>query len=483
MEGDRFVKSVAAAIERHRLASPGDGMLVAVSGGPDSTALLDALATLADRYRWRLVVGHLDHGLRPQSEADARYVGELASARGLPCVMKRVDVTDMARSHRTSLEDAGRRARYGFYEEVACREGLARVALGHTLDDQAETVLLRLLRGAGVEGLAAMAPARPLGEAASVTVIRPLLEIPREEVLAYCARRRLRPCRDQSNEDLAYWRNRVRHLVLPLLEREFAPNAREILARTASIFQDEAALLALDTEQAMAAAVVEAGRHQVTLDRTVLAGQPRARARRVVRRALGLPGVHLGYVHVEAVLELALGGAEGAAVHLPGGLAAACRPPGLLTVACRQALEPALEATWQGEVALRVPGDTAVPELGVRFRTRWLDGEEARQLALADLPPGTAVCDARALEFPLTVRTRREGDRFRPLGMKGTRKLKDFLMGVRVPRERRDRVPLVVSGGQILWVAGYRLDDRFRVTADTPCGLRLDCDRVPGPGS
>ncbi|MDQ7794380.1 MAG: tRNA lysidine(34) synthetase TilS [bacterium] len=475
MKGEWFVKRIATAIERLALVEAGQGVLIGVSGGPDSVALLHAMSALASSHGWRLWVGHLDHALRHhEAAADAEYVRELAARLGLEHVAGRTDVAALARQEGLSLESAGRQARYAFFREQARRHGLARVALGHTLDDQAETVLLRLIRGAGVEGLAAMPWMRPLAGEAEPAVIRPLLGMSRDDILEYCAELDLRPRVDTSNESLEFWRNRVRHSLIPLLEQEFAPNIKEILARTAAICREEATLLARDTEQAMAGTLLEMGEGRVVFDRDRLGRQHRARARRILRRALAVAGVAPGleYGHVEALLGMVSSGAAGAALDLPGGFAAVLETGDRMVVAREWRVAG---PSWKAGRVLAVPGDTDVPELGVRIRTGWLTGDAARRAVEEGLSPRQAICDAGALDFPLLVRSRREGDRFRPLGMQGTRKLKDFFMSAGVPRTDRDRVPLVVSAGQIVWVAGHRPDDRFRVTGRTSSALSLEC--------
>ena len=476
MRGRWFVEDLVDVITQRRLIEPGQRVLVGVSGGPDSVALFHALVILAPDYGWEVWAGHLNHGLRGEaSEDDARYVRTLASSLERGWIEEEVKVAEIAQLGAFSLEQAGRHARYAFFRRAADERGLQRVALGHTLDDQAETVLLRLLRGSGVEGLAGIPWQRPLAADSAIQVVRPLLGITREEILEYCAELDLQPRTDATNEDFAFWRNRVRHLLIPLLEREFMPNIRHLLGRTAAICREEAPILNRDTDLAFPAALLEQTADSVVLDRSVLIEQPLARCRRILRRALMAIGLTPEYGHLESLTDLVIGAAEGAAVHLPGGVEAVLERGGRVVLARDKPLMA--PARWSGVCSLAIPGDTHVPELGVHFRTTWLDGEAARQAVSGDLPRHVAVVDASALEHPLLVRTRRAGDRFRPLGMTGTRKIKDFLMSARVPRAERGLVPLVVSAGQIVWVAGYRPDDRFRVTAHTRLALRLEYHR------
>ncbi len=476
MKGRWFVESIADIVTRRRLIEPGQGVLVGVSGGPDSVALFHVLTILAPDHGWDVSAGHLNHGLRGEaSEEDARYVCALASSLKRGCIEEQVKVREMARLAAVSLEQAGRTARYSFFRRVADERGLQRVATGHTLDDQAETVLLRLLRGAGVEGLAGIPWQRPIAVDSAVQVVRPLLGTTREEILEYCAAVDLKPRIDASNDDLGFWRNRVRHLLMPLLEGEFTPNIRQLLGRTAAICREETIVLNHDTDLAFPAALLAQTDDSLVLDRSFMLEQAPGRCRRILRRALMSMELTPEYGHVESVTDLVRGAAEGAAVHLPGGVVAVLQEEGRLLLS--RGISLTTPRPWRGIYNLAIPGDTHVPELGVHFHASWLEGEEARRVVSGDLPGHIAVLDAAAIEQPLQVRTRREGDRFRPLGMTGTRKLKDFLMSARIPRTERDRVPLVMSAGQIAWVAGHRADDRFRVTAHTRLALQLECYR------
>ena len=476
MRGRQFVDGIAGVIAQRRLIDPGQGVLVGVSGGPDSVALLHVLAALAPDYGWDVWAGHLNHGLRGEAAAeDAQYVRALASSLKRGWIEEEVNVAEIVRLGAYSLEQAGRHARYAFFRRAAEERGLQRVALGHTLDDQAETVLLRLLRGSGVEGLAGIPWQRSMAADSAIQVVRPLLGTTREEILEYCAESDLKPRIDATNDDLAFWRNRVRHLLMPLLEREFTPNIRQLLGRTAAICREETLLLHRDSDSAFPAALLEQTADSVVLDRSTMIEQPLGRCRRILRRALRAIGLHPEYGHMESLTDLVLGAAEGAEIHLPGGVVAVLEEGGRVLLARGRPQGKPLP--WRGTSSLVIPGDTHVPELGVLFRTSWIDGEEARRVVSGYLPRHVAVVEASALEHPLQIRTRREGDRFRPLGMTGTRKIKDFLMSARVPRAERDLVPLVVSAGQIVWVAGHRPDDRFRVTAQTRLALQLECHR------
>jgi tRNA(Ile)-lysidine synthase len=315
-----LLTAVRKSLEGLGMPAPGATILVGLSGGPDSVALLDALVQVSRRRGFRVAAAHLDHGLREGSQEDARFCAELCRRLDVPLRAGTADVSSQARADGGGVEQAARRARYRFLRGVGRELGACGIAVAHTRDDQAETVLLRLLRGAGRTGLAGMRPR-------SAGVIRPLLGVPRREVLAYLEARGLPWREDPSNADLRLTRNRVRHELLPYLEARFNPRLREALARTGALLADEAELLgALAGELYQRLARTEAD--GVWLDRDSLAGAPRALARLAVRRALaetgGLRGVAAG--HIERFLDLV--GSKAPAVRrlpLPGGRQAVFR--------------------------------------------------------------------------------------------------------------------------------------------------------------
>jgi tRNA(Ile)-lysidine synthase len=310
--------SVRRAVERLGVPARGDTIVVALSGGPDSVALLDVLASLAPARGWRLVAAHLDHGLRPGSGEDAAFCRRLCAGLGVPLRVGAADVRARLRRERGGVEEAGRLERYAFLRAVKRQEGAAAVAVAHTRDDQAETFLLRLLRGSGSRGLASM-------RERSGDVVRPLLGVSRRQVLAHLRERGLSWLEDPTNQDLNLLRNRVRHELIPYLEARFNPRVRETLARSARLLSDEVDAAAPLAEALwMRAARLSDG--EVALSRAALKEAPVALARAVVRRAVETSGGlrSLGLGHVDRVLEIARS-ASGASrrLPLPGGRTAA----------------------------------------------------------------------------------------------------------------------------------------------------------------
>lgn len=435
---------------------PEGRLLVAVSGGPDSAALLLILARLARRPPLSLAVAHFDHGLRGAAvgETEALAVRRLAESLDLPFFPAVGDVRRRAKQERLSLEEAARRERYEFLAAAAREAGAAWVATGHTASDQAETVLLHLLRGAGLAGLAGMSPSSgwPVPGHDGLTLIRPLLRLSRDETLAYCVASGVRPLDDASNRSSAFLRNRVRHDLLPHL-RDYNRRIDVALVRLA-----DAARTDLDyLEDVASLAVEERGEQVVSLSRALLAGWPVSLRRHAFRLALerlvgDLQG--FGERHVLALERLLADGTTGDRLDLPRSVAVEL---------ARDAVELRLDgsrptASLPDEpVALPVPGQARFGPLIV---------------AAAGEPPGdgsTSVeVDAEAVASRLCIRRRRPGDRFQPLGLSQAKKLQDFFVDAHLRQSERDSVPLFESAQGIVWVGGLRIADWARPRAGRP---------------
>jgi tRNA(Ile)-lysidine synthase len=409
---------VAASIRRRGLLAPDEPVLVALSGGPDSTALLAALQALSRAgLAGPVLACHVDHGLRPGSERDADHCAGLCARLGIPFVRRRVEVA------RGNVQAQARKARYAALRQAAAAAGAAAIATGHTRSDQAETVILRLLRGSGARGLSGI-PAR------RGALVRPLIDRSRAEVLAYLRGRGLPFLEDPSNAAPRYLRNRVRREVMPILSA-LAPSAEEALARAADLLREDERALEAGARRLLAGAPLA--------PRAALAAAPEAVRRRAVRRlwkaATGSRrGLDAG--HVEAVLRLLHRPGSGR-VALPRGLEALLGPAGL-TVG-----PPEGSPGGAVEVPIPRPGAYPVPGRGLLLRL------EAAPAAAREGP----VLRQGAVSWPLLLRTRRPGDRFRPAGGRGSKKLKAWLIDRRVPRSARDGLLLLVdAAGRVLWI-------------------------------
>ncbi|MBI3076762.1 MAG: tRNA lysidine(34) synthetase TilS [Deltaproteobacteria bacterium] len=452
----RLLPTVRRTIEQHGLVTPGDRILVAVSGGVDSVVLLDVLQALAPRWGLSLYVGHVNHGLRPEAEAEARWVAELARSRGVPCAVRRLDGRREGPKGQ-SPQARYRLLRYQALEAMADEVGASRLATGHHADDQAETILLRLLRGAGLRGLAGIPMVR------EGRIIRPLLEVWRAEIEAHARARGLASLTDPTNARPLYLRNRIRHELLPLLEKGYNPRLRAHLRALARQAGEDEAFLTEQALQALVSVIRTREPGTVTLDCAALLRLHPALRPRVLRLALEEMGARSwGRAHLTALQELAAGRGAGRLV-LPGGLAVV-RDAGALRLSTGPVSVAAPFA-----VVLQVPGTTPIPEAGVALRCTLVPASEVRGVK----EEGALYRDQGVLPGPLLARSVRPGDRFRPLGLGGSKKLQDFLVDRKVPRAMRARVPLLVSAGRVVGVAGLAVDEGFKVTETTAIALRV----------
>lgn len=465
-------KRVLGYIREYGLVSGGETVLAAVSGGADSVCLLNILNSLRDELDIQLHVAHLDHGLRgEQSAADACYVEQLAQKLGLPSTVEKRDVNEWNKQRKTSLEEAAREVRYRFLDDVARQVGASRVAIGHTRDDQVETVLLHYLRGTGVSGLRGLRPAAPLPygqQDDGLYVIRPLLEVARHETAAYCKEHGPEPRIDPTNEQKGFLRNRVRLELLPLL-RQYNAEVDGAVLRLAGLAGDDADFIDGQAQLVFQQSSSHEGR-LTCLDSGRLRGIPLALQRRVFRIALeGVCGSlrDVEAQHVEALIGL-LFGATGKCVQLPGGVTAT-NERGRMVISEAGATACPWPALTEG-YRLMVPGEASLPGWDV---TAAIIGENFyREDDIL-----SASFDLNKMGRDLIVRGRQPGDRFQPLGLQHSRKLQDFMVDAAVPRSWRDSVPLVCTPGQIAWVVGWRIDDRVKVTTATEQVLRLEFHR------
>jgi len=443
-----------------KLFRPGDRLLVAVSGGPDSVALLHLLQGLREEWKLGLGVAHFEHGLRGEaSREDARFVAALARDLGLPLYPGRGDVRSWSRSRKISLQMAARELRLGFLEETRRSQAYDLIALGHTADDQVELFFLRLLRGAGPEGLKGMWPRTPGG------LVRPLVAVGKEVLLAWLKQENLPYREDLSNLNRRYLRNRVRLDLLPGLLRDYNPRLKSAVWRLMALLQEDEALLG----EAAARAWDQVGR-RLTPDLVALAIPPfldlaPGLQKRLLRLTLGpfRSGEEMTSAQVAGLLALARGRRSGGSltwgdcrVARAGSELHVCRPlppppPGWLAV-------------LPGEGEVEAPG-------GWRLQARLLSAAPSPP---QPFPPHLAWLDREKVAFPLTLRPWQAGDRFWPEGGPGMKKIQDFFVDAKIPRWLRLHLPLVASGGRIIWVPGLRLAGPVKLTSASRSILALE---------
>lgn len=452
-------------------------IVVGVSGGPDSLALLHTLGRMLPPSH--LIAAHLDHQLRPVSSEEAQFVARFATTLGVRCRMKQDNIRQVARDAGLTLEEAGRVARYRFLADVARQEGSRIIAVGHHADDQVETILMHFLRGSGPAGLRGMTGLSPLPDSPDLWLVRPLLDVTREEIEQYCREHRLRPRIDLSNADTTYHRNRLRHELLPILET-YNPQIRRRLREMAAVMDAENDLLNQLTADAWQTVKRSASGSGIRLEHAAWSAQPLAIRRRLLRRALYevQPNLrHFSFRALEAARRIAEAGRTGSQAGLPGGLRLWVEYADL--VIRKEAFETPIDFPQLPDGAtlrLTIPGSAGLAN-GWHLTAeimRSIDNDLIRH------NPDPWQCFIAADDYQeLLVRARQPGERIRPLGLDGVTKVKEAMINRKIPSFARTNWPIVASPAHALWIVGHVLDDRARITSDSRRIVRLRCIREP----
>jgi tRNA(Ile)-lysidine synthase len=477
------------------LLTPGERVVVGVSGGPDSLALLHLLLRLRPEYQLQLHVAHLHHGARGAgADADARFVAGVARRWELEATIAERDVPAIAQAEGLAFEEAARRVRYAFLAHVARQQDASKVAVGHNADDQAETVLMHFLRGSGLAGLRGMLPLTSLAHFRLLdgvagfplrgrmpALIRPLLEVERAAIEDYCEQHDLQPRFDRSNLDATYFRNRLRHELLPILE-SYNPNVRRRLQHTARVVAADYELLTRLRRRAWEETILEASDQALVFDLAAWRAQPLALRRALVRQAVFRLRPQLrdvSFVHVENAVRLASEGETGTQATLPGDLMLSVGYECLVLASTGYELPIEGPALHPGEeIDVPLPGTISPPgdrwELNTSLLETW-----SQEDVVSRHDRWTAHLDRATLHEPLILRTRRPGDRFRPQGMGGhAPRLSDWMINAKIPHHVRDRLPLLVAAEEIVWVCGWRVSETAIVRDTTRSVARFQFQQV-----
>jgi tRNA(Ile)-lysidine synthase len=461
-----LLEQVKRTIDRYHLLNRGDRLIVGVSAGVDSMVLLRLLTSLRQEFDLSLIVAHVNHGLRPkESEGEAELVQKESERLGLTFEYGLFDVKAFKKAGGLSLQDAARRIRFHFFNLLLQRHGANKIALGHNADDQVETLFLRLMRGSGLGGLKGILPIR------EGKVIRPLLEVWRREIESFAQEMKIPYLLDSSNLKEDYLRNRLRLTLIPFIEREYQPNLKKIVLKTSAILREENDYLERAAEEAYQN-IIQEGRDILSFKLPDYQSLHPAIQRRILRKMCGkiygsrmnlesTEGIKIDRlykklfsVHPSFLLELPQGGSLEKRYDL--------------VTMKKERAKPVLPF----EVELLSPGRTYIEEIGQEVVIEEISRKDRIENSYG--LSNRAFLDCQNLRFPLRIRNFRPGDRFQPLGVKGTQKLKEFFIDHKIPNFERQRVPLLISGEMIAWVVGYRIDERVKVSEKTQRVLKVE---------
>ncbi len=460
-----FLQKVISTIQRRNLLTSGDNVLVAVSAGADSVALARVLTEIASQYQLSIELAHLNHGLRgAEADADARFVEDLGVQFGWRTHLGYANVRTLAQQYKQSLEEAGREARYTFFERIAKQINASKIATAHTANDQAEVVLMRWLRGAGVRGLAGIPYCRG-------NIIRPFLDIMRQDILDYLLQTKQAYREDQSNADQAFMRNRIRHRLLPALEREFYPGITRRLNQSAILFRSLEDYLSQQVALAASQLCLVESNDKIKLALTHFFDYPEILRLELIRWCIeklcnGLPD--WSFSNYQSCHELAAQSQSGQSCDLPDGICVQRTHHYLIFERKR----PVVSATFCYN--LPIPGMLEIPEIGWR-----LFMQLSSEFDVQGYPKNseqTIWVDFDLLPKPLFVRNRKPGDRLH-IPAVGTKKVQDILIDEKFPRESRSRLPLIYAGDELLWVVSIRRSGLAKVTTQTKRVLKISVEK------
>ncbi len=472
---NELTSTVLNTIKRYDMFESGDSVVVGVSGGPDSVCMLRILDELSTQLSIQLVAACLDHSTRDgESQRDAAFVERLADSMQLECHVDKVDVAAL-KPPGASFEVAARDLRYEFLENVAKTTRSAKVAVAHTANDQAETVLMRLLSGTGLRGLAGIRPVRPLGD---VILVRPLIDVKRSDIMSYLESHNVSFRVDETNFDRSHVRNKVRLELIPTLEKEYNRNVVDALSRAARVLQEEEDYLSERAREIAARVVQHETGDQVEMSRRSYAGASPVLRRRLIMdlaRRLSDNVPRLALASVESADTLCVGGQTGSRMLICDDVE--------LVVEHDLILFRKMPADYSGPprgvvVGVPVPGRMAAAKFGIEVETTVFERTQTVQELIARCGPTVQFFDADKVRGNLFIRTRLPGDRFCPLGLGGAKKLSDYFTDAKYPRDKRRQTVLLLSGKEIMWIIGGAVDERFRLTDDTRKVLEVRCAQI-----
>jgi tRNA(Ile)-lysidine synthase len=474
------LQKVRRTIEKYNMLDAEDRVGVAVSGGPDSIALLHVMRNIAAEFRLSLVIIHVNHGLRgDESEKEEQFVRTLGDSMKLPVAVRKISIPAIRKREQGSVENISRRERYRYFEEMTERYNLDKIALGHNQDDQAETVIMKFLRGSGLGGLRGILPVR------DGMYVRPLIGVSRGEILAFLREEGVQYMNDSSNVDDIYVRNRIRNRLIPGLKEQYNPRLTENIARMADIIRLENDFIEQYVDDALLKLniIYEGNQIGITIPDFKLL-HPVLRLR-IIKRLLQnrtSSKMKISYVHIKAVIDLIEGPRSNSLLNLPLGITVRReydnltilkdKDSSLLTDQHGKIKKTRKDDKWDINdyyYDILIPGTVQIKEAGLTINFSCTGIEQVDFNA-----ENTVFMDYDSLTYPLILRNMRTGDRMQPLGLGGTKKIKSIFIDKKIPRSKRGTIPLLVDQNSVLWIPGIQLSDRARVTDSTKTVLKAE---------
>ncbi len=455
-------QKVINVIKEHNLIDKEDKIIVGVSGGPDSMALLHILNEIKEELGFNIYVAHINHGIRKEeADADEEFVKNICSGLLIPFFSTKVNMDEYAKKNKLTSEEAGRAIRYSFFNKILDDIGGGKIAVAHNKNDQAETLLMRFFRGTGLEGLRGM-------EYRNGNIIRPLLDISREEIEKYCLDNNIPVRIDRTNLEPIYGRNRTRLEVIPYITKNFNKGIIDILARTSRLMQMDSEFILGIVEEKYKNIVVEESQNSIVLNIDMFKNEHYTIKSRIIRQSIekvngSLKGIE--EKHINNIINLMNENITGKNINITNNIVIKISYGNMIIE----------KENNPQKVLFRYPLHIGKPvhiyELNTTINSSILP---VCEVDIKHVNRFIKYFDYDKIKGELCIRNRKDGDRFTPLGMNGSKKLKDFFIDEKIPREERDTIPIIEDDGKIIWVVGYRISEEYKVSSNTSKVLVLE---------
>ena len=460
-----IINSVRQTIKRENLIEKNDKILIALSGGPDSICLLDIMIKLKDEYNLTLYAAHLNHRIRGiDAQEDSLFCQKICKKNNVTFFVKNIDIPELAVQQSRGVEEVARDVRYDMFFDIKNKLGINKIAVAHNLDDQAETMLMKMFRGSGIQGLRGIDYKRKDG------IIRPLLDIYKSQINEYCDVNNLNPRIDKTNFESDYSRNKVRLDLIPYIENNYCENIKQILSRTANVIRDDYNYIEKVSKEHYELLVKNKSDDEIILDLPLLKNTDTAIQKRVIRLAiLDIMGNlnNIENVHIVDSLSL-LEKSDGKIINLPKNLKAYIKNEDYVITTKNQENE---EITY--EYKIEINGKTVVNEIGLTVTTSVLPAKDSLALPVSKY---IKVFDYDKIVGSLYVRSRKIGDKLSPIGLTGTKKIKDILINKKIPADTKYMFPIISDDEQILWLLGYRISENYKIDDSTQRVIRIQLE-------